>query len=54
MSRKARAIELVKVRFVQYDAPYQRGDVKVCSEGEAEKLVRNGVAEYEETVDAGD
>ena len=34
----------VTVEFIQFDAPYKPGDRKECAPGEAEKLIRSGVA----------
>lgn len=34
----------MRVRFVKYDGPFQVGEEKDCYEGEAEKLIRHGVA----------
>lgn len=44
-SRPARESGSVRVRFIKYDAPYEAGQEKECTVAEAEKLVRNGVAE---------
>jgi len=33
------------VRFLRNDTPFRRGDEKDCSPAEAEKFVRQGVAE---------
>ena len=36
---------MVRVRFLSDDTPFRRGDEKDCSPAEAEKFVRQGVAE---------
>jgi len=34
----------MRVRFTKHDTPFKRGDVKECTEAEARKHVRHGVA----------
>ena len=36
---------MVRVRFLRDDTPFRRGDEKDCAPAEAEKFIRQGVAE---------
>ena len=42
--------ESVDVHFIKQDSPFMPGDVKSCTPAEAEKFIRQGVAELAEDV----
>jgi hypothetical protein len=45
MAAEAAKAEWVQVRFLRNDSPFRVGDVKICEPAEADKFVRQGVAE---------